>query len=377
MEAPFTFGRVVSGRDFTNREQETETLVQNFVAGTHTILISPRRWGKSSLVAKAADLAAAQKGDLRVCHLDLYNVRDEEEFYRSLAEGVLRASSTRLDEITDGIKKFLSRFIPKLNIGAGPDTDFSLGLDWKEVKLSPDDILDMAEKLAADKGIKLLICIDEFQNLSGFDEPLNFQKKLRAHWQKHSHVTYCLYGSKRHMMMDVFTNPSMPFYKFGQTIFLEKIRRRDWVTFITERFVQSGKKISPELADLIAQSADDHPYYVQQVAQLAWFRTTEQCREKDVWNALYGLIMQLSMLFRTQTDNLSNTQVNFLKAMLSNVEQYSAKETLDEFKLGTSANVNRIKQALIQKEIIDMDGHVPMFLDPIYRIWLKNYYFKI
>ena len=79
----------------------------------------------------------------------------------------------------------------------------------------------MEEALAAKK--QIILCIDEFQNISEFDHPVDFQKKLRAHWQLHQHVTYCLYGSKRHMLMEVFSSPSMPFYKFGDIIFLENL----------------------------------------------------------------------------------------------------------------------------------------------------------
>lgn len=101
--------------------------------------------------------------------------------------------------------------------------EVSLDFDWKEVRRNPDEILDLAENIAADKGLRIVVCIDEFQNIAEFDNPDYFQERLRSHWQKHQHVAYCLYGSKRHMMLDVFTDSSRPFYKFGDLIFLLKI----------------------------------------------------------------------------------------------------------------------------------------------------------
>lgn len=84
--------------------------------------------------------------------------------------------------------------------------EISLEFDWNEIRKNPDEILDLAERIAIDKGIRIVVCVDEFQNIAEFNDPLYFQKKLRSHWQQHQYVSYCLYGSKRHMMLDVFTN---------------------------------------------------------------------------------------------------------------------------------------------------------------------------
>ncbi|MBN2863577.1 MAG: ATP-binding protein, partial [Bacteroidales bacterium] len=223
METPFVFGKIATKHDFTNREIETARLVSNFISGINSILISPRRWGKSSLVARASEVALKKDRRNKFCFVDLNNIRSEEQFYQNLATEVLRASSTKIQVIAENARKFMGRFIPNLTFSPGPGTEIKLGLDWKEVKKEPGDIIDLPEKLASDRGIKLIICIDEFQNISEFTDPVAFQKQMRAHWQHHHNVSYCLYGSKRHMMMDVFESPSMPFYKFGDIIFLEKI----------------------------------------------------------------------------------------------------------------------------------------------------------
>lgn len=94
METPFIFGKIATEKNFTDREKETADLVQNFMSLINTIIISPRRWGKSSLVNKAAKLAMAQDSNLRICHIDLFNVRSEEHFYSLLAQKVIAATST-------------------------------------------------------------------------------------------------------------------------------------------------------------------------------------------------------------------------------------------------------------------------------------------
>ena len=376
MDTPFVFGKVAIGFDFTDREEEVVTLTTNFMSGINMILISPRRWGKTSLVQKAAAVTARKNKNIKFCFIDLFNVKSEEEFYHTLAQEIIKATSPEWEKRIENTKKFISRFIPKITYSPDPGNEFHLSLDWKEVKKKPDEILNLAQKIAADRKIRIIICIDEFQNISEFKDSLAFQKKLRASWQRHSFVSYCLYGSKRHMMMEVFASSSMPFYKFGHLMFLRKIAEKDWIIFIVKRFSDTRKKISTANAKLIAQLAENHPYYVQQLAQQAWLRSSKVCSEEIILKAFDSLLMQLSLLFQNIVDNLTSMQVNFLHALLDEVEQLSSKDTILQYKLGTSANVLRIKEALVNKEVIDIVEEKIYFLDPMFKSWLKQYYFK-
>lgn len=375
MATPFVYGKLALENNFTNRSDEINQLVFNFTALTNTVLISPRRWGKSSLVTKAAGLAQNRDKNLKFCFIDLYNVRSEEQFYQLLAQEVLRVSSSKLEEILENARKFLGQFIPRISIGPDSNSEITVGLDWKEVKKHPDDILNLCEKIAKEKGIKFIVCIDEFQNISEFKEHLSIQKKLRSNWQKHQNTAYCLYGSKRHMLMDVFTSSSMPFYKFGNVLFLEKIKEKDWIPFIKKRFKETRKTIATNEARAITILVECHPYYVQQLAQQTWFRTNNICNPEIVKSAHENMTLQLSLLFQTLTDELTTTHINFLKAIIEGEKQPSSKRAIEKYQLGTSANVLRIKKALIKKEIIDAQGNEIAILDPVYKHWLQNYYF--
>ena len=268
MDTPFIYGKLAVGDNFTDRKIEKSRLIQNFISGTNTILVSPRRWGKSSLVLKAAKETEEKNKSIVITVIDLFNIRSEEEFYKAMAEKIIRATSSRLEEVVSNVKKFMKQWVPRISFSPDLQQEFSLGMNWSELKKQPDEVLDLAENIGISKNIKLVICIDEFQNIGFFDDPLAFQKKLRSHWQTHQSVSYCLYGSKRHMLMDVFTSPSMPFYKFGDLIFLSRIAVPLWIPFIEERFGSTGKTISSLLAEKIAVMAEGHPYYVQQLAQL-------------------------------------------------------------------------------------------------------------
>ena len=375
METPFIFGKIATEKNFTDRELETANLVQNFSSLINTIIISPRRWGKSSLVNKAAKLAMEQDSKLRICHIDLFNVRNEEHFYSLLAQKVISATSTKWEEAVASAKSMFSHLVPKISIGSDPTNEVSIDFDWETVKQNPDEVLDFAEKIAQKKGLKIVICVDEFQNISEFTDADYLQKKLRSHWQRHQSVAYCLYGSKRHMMMEVFTNSSKPFYKFGNLMFLDKIDTHCLVEFFQRRFADTNKRINDDAANLIVQLVENHPYYAQQLAQLSWLRTKDVCRVEIVREAHAALVEQLSLLFVTITETLTTQQLNYLKALIAKEKAITSTDVMHRYKISSTTSIARSKAALIKNDILDNKAGEISFQDPIYAYWLKTEYF--
>jgi uncharacterized protein len=377
MGLPFVYGKIANEDNFANRVKELEKLTLNFNSGINTILISPRRWGKSSLVRLSAQKTTAKDNKIVFCFLDMYNIRSEEDFYQKFSIELLKSVSSRWEDIQLNIKRFFKQMIPKITYQPDNWQEFSIGLDWNEIKNQPDIIINLAEKIAEDKKIKIIVCLDEFQNISFFNDPLAFQKKLRANWQYHQHASYCLYGSKRHMMMEMFTSQQMPFYQFGDILFLEKISLKDWENFITKRYKETGKSITIELSRKIAQLAECHSFYVQQLAQICWLRSKKTVTEEIIDDAFQTLANQLGHIFQAITESLSLPQINYLKAILEGVEQFSSFENLRKYQLGSSSNITRIKDALINKEILDSTDKITEFLDPVFKYWLQTNYFKL
>lgn len=230
---PFIFGVATSGDNFTDREKETERLLLNFRHGVNTVLISPRCWGKTPLVQKVCRLA--QSDQLKVVYLDIFSCRSDKDFYDAFAAAVLKQTSSN-------------------------------SLEMNSRNNDVDEILQLPEKIAQKKGINIVVCIDEFQQIAEFKDSRTFQKRLRSVWQLQKSVSYCLFGSKKHLMNELFEKKSLPFYKFGDAIYLPKIGTSDWVDYICGRFEATGKQISRELAGKICQIEDNHSSYVQQLA---------------------------------------------------------------------------------------------------------------
>lgn len=370
MQTPFSFGKTVRAGFFTNRENDVKKLRSNLENGINTTLISPRRWGKSSLVEKVSTQLNSKSHT--VILLDLFPIRNEEEFYTQFATAVLKATANKMEAWMEIAKKYLKVIKPKFSISDKSGHDFEVSLDWENVQKNYKELLALPEKIAKEKGIKIVICLDEFQNIGTFNDPLLFQKRLRSEWQNQQHVTYCLYGSKQHMMMELFENQSMPFYKFGEIMYLQKIEERYWIKYITNAFEQTKKTISEEHAALIATIVKRHPYYVQQLAHLTWIATQKKADSNLIKKAADDLISQNAILYFKDTENLSHTQLNFLKAVANNEEAFSSKHIITKYNLGTSANVSKIKESLLKDELIDVQGGKVEFIDPAYELWFKK-----
>ena len=311
--------------------------------------------------------------DLKVVLIDIFSCRSPEEFYSRFAECVIKQTASRTEEWLENIKKFLLRFNPKLSMGMDPINDISLSMEFLPREEDAVEILSLPEKIAKEKKCRIVVCIDEFQQIGEFNDSLTFQKQLRTVWQHQELTSYCLFGSKKHLMTELFEKISYPFYKFGDIFFLEKIPTDIWVKFICDRFKETGKKISDELAKEICELVENQSNYVQQLAWIVWVNSDEIAREEDIRDSYKELINHNSMLFERMTENLTSFQLNFLRAIVNGIHKaFSSQAVLNKYQLGTSANINKIKEALLKQDLIDINNKEVSIPDPVFRAWLRK-----
>jgi len=375
-DSPFIYGTTVSSKSFTNREVETKKLTSNLLNGINTMIISPRRWGKSSLVEKVIyDINRKQK-PIKAIVIDLFSVSGEEEFLETFAREIIKASSSKWEEWMKSGKEFFKRLVPKLSVGVDPNTDFKLSFDWKELKKYGEDVLNLPELIAHKKGIKFILCLDEFQNLAAFPEYENLEKKMRAVWQRQKEVTYCLYGSKRHMMTDIFNNPSKPFYRFGDIMVLPRIETQKWVSFICKGFKDSGKLIEENDAAIIPTLMKNNSWYVQQLAHYAWNLTDKKATKVEIKSALKELIQANTPLYQNQIENISGTQLSLLKAVAMGEARFTSTSVMQSYQLGTPGNVTKNRNILINGDLIYETEGKYEFVDPAFELWFRQQYFN-
>ncbi len=369
--SPFRFGQIVDSVAFTNRKKEISLLGDNLLSGNHLIIISPRRYGKSSLVQQFV-YKNRTNSDVIHCQIDLFSIHSEEDFYESFARELIKSSSNKMEGWIQNAKTLFKHLVPRISIGSDPINDFSVSFDMKEVVRHKTEILNLPEEIAKKKKKRIIIYFDEFQNIGTFKKSLEFQKLLRSVWQKHKNVSYCMYGSKRHMMREIFDKTETPFYRFGSLFVLDRIESAHWEKFIISKFKKTNKIISKDLALQIANLMKNHPHYVQQLAHFAWSFSDAAITPEVLDHAVEFMINSNSPFFIKTVEDLSNTQINLLKAISKNEKHLSASETMQKYNLGTPRNVYKNKKTLENKDIIDITPGVIRFIDPLFEVWFKR-----
>jgi AAA+ ATPase superfamily predicted ATPase len=376
MENIFIYGMATEGKWFTDREEDRKRLMANFTYGVNTIIISPRRYGKTSLVRNVIN--SHQISEIKIVLCDMFSCKTQEDFYKIFAKSIIKQTSTKWEEWVENARYFLSSLSPRISMGSDPMTDFTISFDVSDKQLLNEEILNLPLKIAKEKNIKIVVCIDEFQQIAELPDQLSFQKKLRSYWQlQANHVSYCLFGSKKHLMRDFFSKSNMPFYKFGDIMFLNKIPEKEWIPFIQKRFEDTGKQISEELAKKICRAIDNHSSYVQQLAWLVWVRTEKKATQDAFDAACVDLLNQNDSLFSNYFENLSALQINFLKAIADgHTENLNTMEVLQKYEIPSSSHITRMKKSLEQKEIIDITNKKITFSDPAFLLWFQKFISK-
>ena len=369
----FVYGVAVSDYNFIGRERETKRLLDNFKGGINVILMSPRRLGKTSLVKHVCN--KLDNKDIITVYLDIFGCKSEYDFYNKLATEVLKQTASKHELWFEEAKEFLYRLTPKISFSPEPNSDFSISLGITPKTHTPEEVLQMAETIAIKRKKRIVICIDEFQQIGEMSNSKQIQARLRTVWQHQKHVSYCLFGSKHHLMSSIFLHRSMPFFQFGDTISLNKIATENWVEYIVSHFADGKRTISRELAEEICKFTENYSAYVQ---QLAWLVFTlkeegETVTENDVKQAENDLLATNDILFMQMIEPLSEFQLNFLRAIIAGIRKdFGLSEVRKEYNLGSYSNITRLKTALLERDLIEKQETEWVITDPIFAKWLKQ-----
>lgn len=369
----FVYGVAVSDYNFIGRERETKRLLDNFKGGINVILMSPRRLGKTSLVKHVCN--KLDDKDIITVYLDIFGCKSEYDFYNKLTAEVLKQTASKHELWFEEAKEFLYRLTPKISFSPEPNSDFSISLGITPKTHTPEEVLQMAETIAIKRKKRIVICIDEFQQIGEMANSKQIQARLRTVWQHQKHVSYCLFGSKHHLMSTIFLHRSMPFFQFGDTISLNKIATEDWVEYIVSHFADGKRTISHALAEEICKFTENYSAYVQ---QLAWLVFTlkeegETVTEDDVRQAKNDLLATNDILFMQMIEPLSEFQLNFLRAIALGIKKdFGLSEVREEYNLGSYSNITRLKTALLERDLIEKQNTELVITDPIFAKWLKR-----
>lgn len=270
MENPFKFGSVVEERFFTDRVDEVKYISQFIESSNHLIVISPRRFGKSSVV-----LRAVKSSNRPYIMLNLQNVTSVTMLAARLLKEIYNINPVQ--RIRDQIVNF--RIIPTITqnpVSGLFDVEFHPSANANAVL---EDVMELADRLYSDEK-RLVIVLDEFQEIIDIESKLD--RKLRSIMQMQKHINYIMLGSQESMMSDIFEKKKSPFYHFGEMMRLSKIPRGDFEEYIATRMKQclpgSYQRVTSEILDF----TDCHPYYTQQLASMVWQNAMLQSATDDI-----------------------------------------------------------------------------------------------
>ena len=368
----FVYGVSVGGSNFTDRTKESHRLKMNFENGLNVVLISPRRMGKTSLVKHVQEIV--DKSLIQTVYVDIFDCRSEYDFYNKFAEALLKQTANKMELAIENIKRFLVRLTPKVAFSPDLTSEYSFSLGITPKEYTPEEILALPELLAKHIGKHIVVCIDEFQQIGEWPDSIYVQKRMRGVWQHQQHVSYCLFGSRQHMMTNIFQNKRMPFYQFGEPNYLQPIPTADWIPFIQSKFAEKDLTISEEFVTKICEIVRNQSSYVQQLAWNVMINTQEEVTEDCIKQGVSDLLAQCTPLFIEQLNSLTTYQMNFLRAINNGQhDQWTSQEVMGKYNLGTKSNITKMQALLLEKDFIERREDGFYLSDPILELWLKRH----
>lgn len=371
---PFVFGEVVSEPNFVDRATELANLVRDLADGQKIFLLSPRRFGKSSLVALA--FLKLQKRHLRTVSLTVSSYSSYTQFLEKFAEKVLRAAGP-WSRVKDWVTRFAQSIRPEitlspvngqvsLSFGAKP------GFDPSPIAA---EVFAMPGELARNAGFRMAICLDEFQQIAEFNGG-SVENVLRNQVQEQREVGYVFSGSQPSLMKDMLSS-KRPFHKAGPLMFLDKIPESAWREFIPRQFAVRRRKIDAAALDALFAIADLIPYDIQRIAHELWdyaeLHKKSSLGEADVKLVAGALVYEQSTYYEQTWQQLSQAQRATLQALAArNTLQIFSQAVRTGFRLGPASTVQRAIESLCSKDILDRYKGRYFFLDPLFPHWIRN-----
>ena len=350
MENPFKFGTVVEAEYFTDRVNEVAFICQFIQSPNHLILISPRRFGKSSVVAKAV----RQSGRKSIT-INLQQVTSVADLSAKLLREFLKIHP--VERIRHYITHF--RIIPTITTNAltgNVDVSFQPGVD---ATILLEDVMALIEEAHSEKD-RIIIVFDEFQEI--LDLAPYLDKKLRAIMQNQKHINYILLGSQESMMTDIFEKKKSPFYHFGELMRLGKLPREDFHLYLSERLKDCFADDCDTLADKILDYTACHPYYTQQLAANVWQLGILQTDHTDI------LRKAVDHIITTHGLDYERLWMNFNRTNKWILQRLASNESLQKGEHHTSTIYSALKRLQKDGYVIYTDHYE--LEDPFFREWI-------
>jgi len=378
MPNPFVYGEVVPAASFVDREIELDRLTSDLLAAQKVFLISPRRYGKSSLVSQALR-AAARRGALTV-DVTVSSYSSYVGFLEGYARALL-AIETRADRVRGWLRDMLGGVRPEIRLEPASRGRTQLSLSFPSVRSEKDisrlaqEVFALPGRIAEARGRKLAVALDEFQAIGAFNGG-SVEHALRAAVQHQRNVGYVFSGSEP-ALMERMLGRSRPFYKAGPVMRLQKIPEDRFAAFLEARFQSTGLKTAAGLGAAIVELAGNLPYDVQRLAHEVWDDIRAAGRRtatlEDLHTTLTRLLGEHETLFESMWQRLTLAQRAALRAtVLQDGRELLSADTRTRHRLTGASTVQASLAALVREDILAREGARYVVVDSLFREWVAR-----
>jgi uncharacterized protein len=378
MDNPFVYGEVVPGDAFVDREDELDRLVSDLGNGQKVFLISPRRYGKSSLIRRALDSLRRRSA------LTLELTVSSYSSYLAFLEGYARAIASvesKWDRARTWLTEAIASTRPEIRYEPKDSGLGRFSVAFPQVSTARDlnrlanEVFALPGKLVADRKRAVVVALDEFQAIDSFNGG-SVEHALRAAAQHQRQVGYVFAGSEP-SLMDKMIGPRRPFYKAGPVMRLQKISPTIFGDFIERRFTKSGIKPEPGVAAAIIDLAGNLPYDVQRLAHETWddvrARGGRRATLEDLHGTLARLLSEQETIFEALWQRLTLQQRATLRAVVLQAgrELHSADARM-KHRLGGPSSIQTALAALTKQDVLLKEGPRYVVVDSLLREWVAR-----
>jgi AAA+ ATPase superfamily predicted ATPase len=353
MDNPFIYRAYQSKELFCDRQKELQKLIENALSGADTTLIAQRRIGKTGLIYRLFDEIKTEGIPLTPIYIDIFATRSLEDLVKVLSEAIL----SEFPEQTSIGKRF-SKFIRSLRpmISYDPLTSAPQLQLTMQTQQEKEQTLGQLLTFLDTQDTHVLLAIDEFQQIRNYPEN-NVEALLRTHIQRLNNVTFLFCGSKRHLMLDIFSSERNPFYRSTEFLALDKISADAYAEFIQQKFRQADIDIDTEAVNYILDWTRRHTYFTQRLCHTVFNMAEKSVNVDFVKQAAAGILQSDTIVFNQYQQILTAGQWDFLIAVAKEGEarQITSQKFLQKYKLGNASSVNRMVKSLIEKDLLNED----------------------
>lgn len=374
METPFEYNKFVTGTQFIGRSSEVSLICNLLREHKNVLMYGPAKIGKKSLVYNAMDMLRHDHTDMTFCDINLFNIRCIEAFMLHFTNEIV----SHFAESETEWNAIMHRYIPSAPY-IMDNTSLHKRYTYTTKDLLTDkqveEILSLPDRLASEYGTHLIIYFRQFQDILLFDDPHRTFLLLEKIWKENRHTNFIITGDRFNAMQEIFFEKKY-FYHFAHHIEIAPIDEKIFADYIVKGFQKGGKVIHPDQAASIYNLVEGDPWYTQHLASICFNLTKGFVNEGIIKQAAEQLINLHDFEFHSIVYSLSKYQVRMIKAALEGITKFTSADVLDKYRLNSSANVSRLKEALTKKEIITFNEKKPAtFLDPLFKLWFTNYFF--